>query len=82
MNRFLLLDRAVDHIFREEWDTLRWYSADQGEYSEETILFAMSGVVTLLMKWHTSGYRKTIAQMAEAWVRLMTKPLAGLPSDM
>lgn len=78
----LLLDRAVDHIFREEWDTLRWYGADQGEYSEETILFAMSGVVALLMKWHTSGYQKTIAQMAEAWVRLMTKPLASPPSGM
>lgn len=78
----LLLNWAVDHIFYEEWDTLRWYGADQSECCEETILFAMSGVVALLMKWHTSGYQKTIAKMVEGWVRLMTKTLASPPSGM
>ena len=80
--RDLLPDRAVTHIFHEEWDALRWYGADHGENSEETILFAMRGIVALLMKWHTSGYQKSIGQMARALVRLMTKPLDAPPSDV
>lgn len=77
----VLTERAVTHIFREEPDTLHWYGAEQDDFGVDTMLFAMSGAVAILMRWHASGYNRSLAQMAELCVRVTTKPLAYQPPD-
>ncbi len=47
--------------------------ADQNRVS--VTMFAISGLMALVLRWHHNGYVEPVAQMAETAVRLLTHPL-------
>ena len=60
----LLVTRMLDYITREEQEFRLFFREQIGEAHERT-LFYIGGIMTMVLDWHQSGYRKSILQMAQ-----------------
>ena len=60
----LLVERMLDYITREEQEFRLFFREQIGEAHERT-LFYIGGIMTMVLDWHQSGYRKSILQMAQ-----------------
>ena len=60
----LLIRRIIRYILTEEPDYARYMGIPQNSLTEH-IVFTVSGVMSLVLTWHHSGYTKTAAQMGE-----------------
>lgn len=47
--------------------------------SPNTVLFVVSGIVTLVVTWHHRGFPESKEALAETILRLMTTPIVSLP---
>lgn len=76
----LLMNRVERHIATEERSTSLWLRGMDQDIREEKILFMINGTISVLYRWHSSGYRASVEQMASVIQRLLTHPLiAPLP---
>lgn len=75
----VLLERMLNHMISEEKGALRWFRADHSEYADEILLFTFSGVISLILKWHSDGYPRSFEEMVGILAQLMTSPLATNP---
>ena len=48
---------------------------------EHMIVFALSGLLSLVIQWHRSGFRETVPRMAASAYRLLLQPLFTLRKD-
>ncbi len=72
----VLLDRAIGYALSQDQSRALGANAAQGE-REYGILFAISGMMSMVLRWHRSGYRESAAQMAWYARQVLTRPLAG-----
>ena len=70
----LLLERSIYYVMNEEPGILRHFCANSPENRQEVLLFYVSGIMSLIISWHQSGYKKTIHQMADIMRTLMLNP--------
>lgn len=71
----ILYDRCIQHMVEEETDVLRQIGIDPGpERNEETLMFFLSGLLTVMVSWHHTGYRKSPRQMAAITEKIFTAP--------
>lgn len=71
----VLYERCIRHIMQEEMDVLRQSGllpALQG--NTEALIFFMSGILTLVVSWHHSGFEKSPLQMAVITEKLLSEP--------
>ena len=73
----ILFERSIRHVLLEESDVAVLLGAGQTQETEP-LVFYLSGLLTLLMSWHGSGYRKTPEEMAAITTKLLSKPLLSL----
>lgn len=70
-----LLERCMKHTiqryFDERFDPLLGNEATR----HQIMLFAITGIFTLILDWHHKGYSLTIEQMMEVMERVMIHPL-------
>jgi len=80
----LLIERSVAHIQEEDSDILRYIGGENPRFSREIVLFFSSGCMALVIDWHESGYKKSIAQMADIFMDLLTSPpiRIKIPTDV
>lgn len=71
-----LFERTLLCITEEEYEFRKMLGADQNNDAYERLLFTVTGITGLLINWHTSGYRKTPAQMAATVSKLLAPPLS------
>ncbi len=71
----LLMDRAAAFILREDNDLVHVLGADQ-ENGMEILLFNLSAIFSLVITWYASGYKKSVDEMADLLMELMTTPMA------
>lgn len=71
-NSHLLTDRAIRHIFRENSDIIHTFGGDCGAFGQETILFYISGIFSVVLSWHAQGYRHSIDEMSDLLMELLT----------
>ena len=71
-NSALLTDRAIRHVLSENIEVIHTFGADVGEYGFETILFYITGIFTLVLAWHQQGYKRSIDEMADLLMKILT----------
>jgi len=82
----LLWEHAIRHILREDSDIQEVFCPDAPHYAREIIIFYVSGLFVLILDWHVEGYRKSIDEMSELLMHIMTTspakgPLASDPNS-
>lgn len=71
-----LIERALAHAWQQDKGFLRILgeNADQN-----TVLFSVSGIFTLIITWHHLGFGQSKQQLASDILRLMTQPIVTFP---
>lgn len=61
----LLLERMISIVLAEDYD-MRYWLRRKGwsEYSQEIVVFGLSGLIGLVYSWYYSGFRKEPEEMA------------------
>lgn len=67
----LLVERMVYHVDQEEWDFRHYLGS--GHDTSEQVLFMVSGLVGLILYWHSTGFQKSPAQMADILNQIINK---------
>ena len=70
-----LVQRVLGHATADMGLSGRMLMQDNRTVTEHAITFAVCGLMSLLLKWHESGFDMTAAQIAAISVELLTKPL-------
>ena len=71
-NSHMLTDRAIRHVMREDTLILHTFGADMGSFGAETILFYLSGIFSLVLIWHQQGYNRSIDEMSNLLMSLLS----------
>ena len=70
----LLIQRALD--FSRNIDTLpRFMLITDRRLREYGTMFMVCGLMTMIVQWHDDGFSKSVAEMAELTMQLLTQPL-------
>ena len=70
----LLIQRALD--FSRNIDTIpRFMLITDRRLREYGTMFMVCGLMTMIVQWHDDGFSKSVAEMAELTMQLLTKPL-------
>ena len=71
----MLFERTIRHTMEEDADILRQLGADPDRPRDtESLIFYLSGLLTLVVSWHHEGYRKTPQEMAAITEKILTQP--------
>lgn len=68
----LLTERAIRHVLYEDSLVLKTFGAEDNGFARETVVFFLSGVFALVRDWHESGYRRSIDEMSELLMGLLS----------
>ena len=70
----VLVHRAI--LYSQELDTMPYFmrSVDQKLRSYGT-LFAVCGLMSMIVQWHSDGFQPDIHQLAKVAIRLLSEPL-------
>lgn len=70
----LLFDRCILHLLGENTDILEQLGVrPELRQNRESLLFCLSGLLTLVVDWHQKGYDRTPGQMAALTEKLVAK---------
>jgi len=70
----LLIQRALD--FSRNLDTIpRFMLITDRRLREYGTMFMVCGLMTMIVQWHDDGFSKSVAEMAELTMQLLTQPL-------
>ena len=73
----MLYDRSIRHMLQEETDILRQLGVVPSlQENTEGLMFFLSGLLTLVISWHHTGYQKSPLQMAVITEKLLSQPPA------
>ncbi len=70
----LLLARSVRHVLKEDANVSKTFGTDSFGYEEETMVFFLSGLFSLVLHWHETGYSRSVEEMAELVQHLLNQP--------
>ena len=69
----LIVERSIQFLTKEDHTVVQYFGAHKSEHGEEIFRFCASGVFSLVIDWHQSGYQKSIEQMAQILEFLLQK---------
>ena len=73
----VLVQRAIGLSLSESGKEWRFLPRDEKQAQEYMTLFAISGLMSMVIQWHHDGYPQTVQQMAAIALRLMENPLSA-----
>lgn len=69
----LLIQRALE--FSQNIDTIpRFMQITDRRLREYGTMFMVCGLMTMIVQWHNDGFSKSVSEMAELTMQLLTKP--------
>lgn len=75
-----LSTRLIERTLAHAWETDSGFLRLLGENDDpNTVLFVVSGIVTLVVTWHHRGFSESKESLAQTILRLMTQPIVTLP---
>lgn len=72
----LLIERSVDYIMSDDSHIRRFFGISNPNDCREYLMFYSSGIMSMVLSWHLSGYQKSIAEMADVFYTILTTPPA------
>lgn len=72
----VLVNRAIGHAVFEIMREHRFLPPEEQFAQEYITLFAVSGLMSMVIQWHHDGYPQSAQQMAQIAIRLMSRPIA------
>ncbi|MBQ2901036.1 MAG: TetR/AcrR family transcriptional regulator [Agathobacter sp.] len=73
-----LIERVLIHAWREDTGFLQLLHAKGNISDPSNVLFAVSGIITLIVTWHHSGYQESKEQLATTIYQLLTCPIVTI----
>ena len=70
----LIQQQAVAHTLAESPEIVECFCTENTEYRREIVTFYISGLFSLIWDWHKSGFARSLDEMAELGMTLMTTP--------
>lgn len=71
----VLVERSIAYALQESGFRVKPNVPVMLGQQENAILFVISGLMTMTVHWHHSGYAASVSQMAQMAANVMTKPL-------
>jgi len=71
----LLIQRAIAYALSDTAMPRRFLPKDTLEMQEQVTMFAVCGLMSMVLTWHQSGFSKSVPKMADTAVRLLSQPL-------
>lgn len=72
----VLVQRAIGHSIFETMRDRRFLPMEEQYAQEYAMLFSVSGLMSMVIRWHQDGYPQTVQQMAQIAIRMMIRPMA------
>ena len=72
----VLVNRAIGHSVFETMREHRYLPPEEQYVQEYTTLFAVSGLMSMVIQWHHEGYPQSVKQMAQIAIRLLSRPIS------
>lgn len=77
-----LTEAAIRHIARNGFEYLYCFGTAESPYPTESLNFYVSGIFSLVLNWHSHGYDKSIDELSDCLMYLLTStpvkhPLTG-----
>lgn len=73
----VLVNRAIGLSLFEGSAGRRFLPAEEQQAQEYLTLFAVSGFLSMVIRWHHDGYPLSVQQMAATSMRLISQPLSS-----
>lgn len=71
----VLIERAINYSVTEGAFPDRFLSEDALPMRQHLVKFAVCGLMTMVLQWHSGGYQEPVSEMARIAARLVTRPL-------
>lgn len=75
----LLIERSLEQILAADADTLKWLGADASPCREEILVYYLSGLMGLLIRWYQIGFARSDAELSALLYALLTHTPVPLP---
>lgn len=74
-NSTMLYERSIHHMLEEDTDLLLQLGVVPTlQQNMESLMFFLSGIMTLVVSWHHTGYQKSPQEMAAITERILSEP--------
>ena len=73
----VLVQRAISQAQNEFVPTRSPANPEARSMQYHTITFAICGLMSMVTRWHRSGYSESVTEMAQIATTLLTRPLIG-----
>lgn len=71
----VLIERSISHALSETVMPARFLPKDSREMQKQITMFAVCGLMSMVLTWHHDRYPQTASQMARIAARLLEQPL-------
>lgn len=71
----MLIERAVDYSVSEGVFPIRFLPNEEMQVRRHVVMFAVCGLLTLMVRWHQRDCRESVSSMASVAKRLLGQPL-------
>ena len=71
----LLIQRAISYSVTGSTVPRRFLANDLPEVQSQVTIFAVCGLMCMVVSWHQQGYSRPLSQMADIAVRVLSQPL-------
>ena len=78
----LLIERSLAYAVSGAAMPRRFLPNDAPSMQEQVVTFAVCGLMSLVIRWHRSGFCTPVSKMAETAVRLLSQPLFPAAAEL
>lgn len=71
----LMIERVMEYSVSESILPVRLLSGDDFQSRRQVMMFAVCGLMSMVLRWHHGGFVETVDQMAKMAKRLLDQPL-------
>ena len=68
----MLTEAAIRHILQEDGEYQKLLGVTEEAYGREALIFYVSGIFALVLDWHKQDFARSIDQLSEAMLYLLT----------
>lgn len=71
----VLVERCVSHVLSDMGEADRFQSRIEKTARGYSVIFCVSGIMALVLRWHREGYQMSAQEMSRISMNIMNKPI-------